>query len=215
MAEVPVQPQPTPQGINWKTILIGAVIGGLVIVVGALGFYLYQGQSEETTSTQVTTPKTSTDSAKQATPSAKKDGAANWKVVTSNLVKVKFKVPPEWEVKETEGIDSNGEKINIIVTAEDLDAKRAIFTVNRNPVGGLSLDKTRDEQVTIDGFVATKVYFQDRPDFPGAIKGEYTWVIWPPLEIKGIKYDINALWSVGDKDSLEALNKILDTLEFL
>jgi hypothetical protein len=72
MAEVPVQPQPTSKGINWKTIFIGAVIVGLVVGIGALGFYLYQSQTKEKTSTQVTTPKTATDSAKLATPSAEK-----------------------------------------------------------------------------------------------------------------------------------------------
>lgn len=76
MAEVPVQPQPTSKGINWKTILISSAIGGLIIVIGALGFYLIQGKSEDTATTQVTTPKTATESAKEATkpatPSSKK-----------------------------------------------------------------------------------------------------------------------------------------------
>lgn len=97
MAEVPVQPQPTKQGINWKNILIGAVIGAVLIGVGVLIFYLYQSDSEETTTT--TTPKTSTPSAKISTPSAEKDETAGWKTYTAtgvvfSKVSYSIKYPP-------------------------------------------------------------------------------------------------------------------------
>ena len=59
------QPKSASKGINWKTVLISSVIGGLVVGIGALGFYLFQGKSEDTTSTQVTTSKTAQDAAKE------------------------------------------------------------------------------------------------------------------------------------------------------
>lgn len=102
MAEVPVQPQPISKGINWKTVIVSAVVGGLVVGIGALGFYLYQGQSEDTTSTQVTTPKTTTDSTKQATPSAEKDETDDWKVHTDNVLGFQIKYPNDWFVDPAE-----------------------------------------------------------------------------------------------------------------
>lgn len=59
------QPQAISKGINWKTTLVGIVVGGVVVGIGTLGVYLYQDQTKEATSTQVATPKTVTDSAKE------------------------------------------------------------------------------------------------------------------------------------------------------
>ncbi len=102
MAEVPVQSQPTKRGINWKTILISAVIGGLVVGIGALGFYLLQGQSEDTTSTQITTTKTPIDSAKQATSSAEQATISaiknGWKTYTSTRDGYSISIPGDWIV---------------------------------------------------------------------------------------------------------------------
>jgi hypothetical protein len=95
MAEAPVQPKPTSQGINWKNILIGAVIGAALVGVGLLIFYLYQGSSEETTTT---TTKTSTPSAKTATPSAEKDETANWKTYKNEQAQFALDYPPDWVV---------------------------------------------------------------------------------------------------------------------
>lgn len=94
MAEVPTQPQsqPTKQGINWKNILIGAIIGAVLVGVGVLVFYLYQSSSEETTTTA--TPKTSTPSAKTATPAAKKDETAGWAIFTNQKFSLKY--PNDW-----------------------------------------------------------------------------------------------------------------------
>ncbi len=94
MPEIPTQPQTTPEGkpINWKNILIGAVIGGVLVGVGVLIFYLYQSNSEETTPT--TTPKTLTTSAKIATPSAEKDETADWNIYKDGSIVLKY--PKSW-----------------------------------------------------------------------------------------------------------------------
>ena len=96
MAELPVQPQsqPTKQGINWKNILIGVVIGAVLVGVGVLVFYLYQGSSEEATPT--TTPKTSTPSAKTSTPSAQKDETADWVLFEDKVLGFSLKHPTKW-----------------------------------------------------------------------------------------------------------------------
>ena len=97
MTEVPTQPQsqPTKQGINWKNILIGAIIGAVLVgIIGGLVLYLYQSSSEETTPT--TTPKTSTPSAKIPTPSAEKDETADWDTYLDSTNGVSFKYPTNW-----------------------------------------------------------------------------------------------------------------------
>ncbi len=96
MPEIPIQPQPTSnqKSINWKNILIGAVIGAVLVGVGVLIFYLYQTNSEETT--PITTPNTSTPSAKIATPSAKKDETVDWKTVVNDVLGYSIKHPKDW-----------------------------------------------------------------------------------------------------------------------
>ncbi len=117
MAEVPVQPQTTPKGINWKTILISAGIGAFVIGIGALGFYLIQGQSKETTPTTVTSPKTSTDSAKQATPSAEKDDiVGGFRTYQNNDFGYSIKYPASYKQS---GPDEETNDTNIYFESKD------------------------------------------------------------------------------------------------
>ncbi len=61
MPEVPTQPQPTSnqKSINWKRILIIAVIGAVVIGVGVLIFLIIQQKEETTTPPKTPTPSTS------------------------------------------------------------------------------------------------------------------------------------------------------------
>jgi hypothetical protein len=111
MAEIPSQQlpnQPTPLGINWKNILVGAVIGAIVVGIGVFAFYLYQGSTEKNTPTQPTTAKTATPSAKTSTVMVKTDKAVYQEreaikiTVRTNLNKPVFYYNPFWHLKEYE-----------------------------------------------------------------------------------------------------------------
>ena len=168
MAEVPVQPQPTSKGINWKTILIGAVIGGLVIVIGALGFYLYQGQSGETTSTQVTTPKKATDSSKQDTPTAEKDETADWEKYSNSSLGISLSRPPDATLDSD---DSNRVDFFYLKSSSPDYAYKWSFGVNAEDTIRKSLVEVKEaynnlqgkyenfENISIDGVEALKFKF--------------------------------------------------------
>jgi hypothetical protein len=106
MAEVPVQPQPTKQGIDWKNILIGAIIGVVLVgIIGGLVFYLYQSNSEETTPTQTTTTKTSTPSSQPTTEKTTKEvkpkvSTKGWSTYSNPKegFKYEFKYPNNWKI---------------------------------------------------------------------------------------------------------------------
>lgn len=99
------QPSPSPltKGINWKTIIIGVVIGAILLGIGGFLVYnAYQPKKEEPT---VTTTKKVTSSAKPATPSAQKDETADWKVYTHKADGIKFKYPQDWK-EDNSGSDA-------------------------------------------------------------------------------------------------------------
>lgn len=94
MPEIPTQPTSNQKSINWKNILIVAVIGAVVIGLGVLIFLILQPKPKETTPT--TAPKT-------ATTSAKKDETADWKVYTSEVLEITIKYPKDWAFKDGKG----------------------------------------------------------------------------------------------------------------
>jgi hypothetical protein len=87
MPEIPPQPQPTSnkKAINWKRVLIVALVGAIVIGLGVLIFLILQPKEE--------TPTT----ANKATPSAKKDETADWKTYTGKYYT--FKYPTDWKIE--------------------------------------------------------------------------------------------------------------------
>ena len=92
MTEVPAQSQPTSQGINWKRIIIGVVIGIILVGGGILGFYLYQKNSEGSTPQQVNTPITASPSSKPS------NETANWNTYTNTKYSYQIKYPSNWSV---------------------------------------------------------------------------------------------------------------------
>ncbi|MDP2720867.1 MAG: hypothetical protein Q8O75_02920, partial [bacterium] len=88
------------------------VIGIIIVLIGVVGAYLvsygFKFTSGEPTNNVPT--KTSTSSAKQATPAAQKDETADWKVFTgdaflpgeSGSTKVSFKYPEDYNVSRDE-----------------------------------------------------------------------------------------------------------------
>jgi hypothetical protein len=84
------------KGISWKKIIVSVV--AILVVAGAIAGALYWYfviNEEETTTTETT--KVSTPSSKQATPSAKKDETADWKVYTNTTGKYTLKYPVNYE----------------------------------------------------------------------------------------------------------------------
>ncbi len=175
MPEIPTQSQPTPnqKSINWKRILIIAVIGAVVVGLGVLIFLLLQPK-EETTST-VTTKK-ATPPAKVATPSTEKDETSDWKTYENDDFSYQINTPPTWFISDTY---CKGEKRSNQVFIYDkslsadcgleavakLGAKIAIYV-------GPQLDKfpnifpeCKETQDTIEiaGLTAVKYYSPEEP----------------------------------------------------
>ncbi len=214
MAEVPIQPQTNKQGINWKNILIGAVIGFLVVgVIGALVFYLYRSDSEETTPT--TTSKTSTPSAKKATSSAEKDEAADWKTYEGKAFKVRFKVPPDWKVKEREKVvnDQGTQIIPPEIYLNDQSRNRRIYIWDFYTGGeGIRATSLPNQQIIIDGVETSKHYIKvippDLPDIPNGMIVR--------VKSGNVKYALFATWERDDfQQADEIIDEFLKTIDFL
>ncbi|MEX0616550.1 MAG: hypothetical protein WD231_01895 [Candidatus Woykebacteria bacterium] len=91
----PTPTQPASQGINWKNILIGVIIGA--VLVGGGGFLVYnayQPRKEELIQTTTTPTKT-------AMPSASKDKSGKCDTYSNKVVGVEFKCPEGWFFEET------------------------------------------------------------------------------------------------------------------
>lgn len=123
MSEIPSQQlpnQPTSPGVNWRNVLVGAVIGAVLVGIGVLAFYLYQGSTEEITPTQPTTTKTATPSAKTSTVMVKTDKAVYQKketikiTVRDNLNKSILYYNPFWHIEGYE--DRSDFQIPTVVT---------------------------------------------------------------------------------------------------
>src|SRR3990170_5008628 len=91
--------QPIPQGLNWKNILIGVVIGAVLFGGGGyLVYNVYQPKKEEPAQTTTTT-KTATPSSKTTTKEeTPKDETADWKVYSDSVLKFSIKHPKDWTV---------------------------------------------------------------------------------------------------------------------
>lgn len=99
----PSPTQPTSQGINWKNILIGVIIGAVVFGGGGFLVYnAYQPKKEEPEQTTTTTTKTATPSSETATPSAKKNETTSWKTYTNKQFGYQIKYPKNTTYTESE-----------------------------------------------------------------------------------------------------------------
>ena len=150
MPEDSTQPQTTPEGksINWKRILIGAVIGAVLVgIIGALVFYLYQSNQEETNPT--TTPKTSTPSAKIATPSAEKDETVDWKIFVYKEGNYSISLPPNWTF--TPGFLGSGSLITD-KTGKINPADENHLTIEINISENIPAKSLREHLKTVGGF---------------------------------------------------------------
>lgn len=218
MPEVSTQPntnQPTPQGMNWKNIIIAAVIGGLVVGAGALAFYLYQGSTEETTPTTATTPITSkkTDPpTKKETPTETKDETADWKVYSDSYKgkKLTFKYPKDWSSVDKQ---LNNEYVDYKVKKGD----KLVKFFNNRPTGP-GIPNQYPEKKTEDKLTAKTVM----AEFDGKQVGvaEYiskidgSWEIWGYVNEVTFNFSLHNSKVPSDSERSTML-KIVSTFKFL
>lgn len=97
MPEVPTQPQPIQKLFNWKNILIGIIIGGLL--VGVVMFIYYNTLRDDLNLVVDEAPENvSTISAKPTQP---KDETANWKTYQKSDVGFQLKYPSSVSTEST------------------------------------------------------------------------------------------------------------------
>lgn len=98
----PTNPTPNPsQGINWKNIIIGVIIGAVLLGGGGyLAYNAYQPKKEEPAQTPTTTTKTATPST--TTKEEPKDETADWKTYKDNFYNISYSYPENWEEKTKE-----------------------------------------------------------------------------------------------------------------
>ena len=115
--------QSKPKGINWKTVLIGVVIGTVLVGLGVAIYFLLQPKPEPTSTA---TTKQATPSAKIATPSAQKDETAEWKVYRTSTFTIKY--PRTWfENKTYKGARQRGDALGGVSALD--------FSVKNPPLG--------------------------------------------------------------------------------
>jgi hypothetical protein len=157
MPEIPTDSQTTPkQKLNWKKILTGVLIVAVLIGLGALVFLLLQRGS--TTTTQVTTSKTSSPSAKTPTPSTEEDETADWKTYENKEYGYSLKYPKDWyESTETKVVS---EENNIVYhfyavakdknqTSEVTDQVIVVRYLEGDPCAMMEIKKS---DVTVSGY---------------------------------------------------------------
>lgn len=99
MVQIPSQQlpaNPRPDGMNWKVLITGIVIGVVIVLIAVIGTVLYKNAAKEESVQKVSTPtqKTATPSAQTATESTQKSETADWK--TYKTSDFSFKYPPTW-----------------------------------------------------------------------------------------------------------------------
>jgi len=125
------QPTPTPtpsQGINWKNIIIGVVIGAVIFGGGGyLVYNAYQPKKEEPTSTTTTT-KTATPSTTTKEKEQSKDETAGWKAYQNKEFGYSIKYS---EIYKQSGPDKETNDTNIYFQSKD-------YKLGGNPTMGLT-----------------------------------------------------------------------------
>ena len=188
--------------IDWKSVLIGAVIGAILVGLAVLIFLLLQPKSEETTPTTV--PKT-------ATTSAKKDGTSAWKTYQGRLISVEFKIPKDFTVTEKDGSMDEGVKINTTITIEGFD-NNGFLTIYKGFMGGFGgerVEMVESKEIIIDGVKVNQTFTHDPKVHPE---------IWAMLifisQGSPESVVINASFDTNDLDARETIDKILSTIDF-
>ena len=97
---------PKTDGMNWKVLITGIVIGVVIVLIAVIGTVLYKNAVKKEPVQKVSTPiqKTATPSAKTSTESAQKSETTDWKVYTHKELsgettdRFTFSYPADWKL---------------------------------------------------------------------------------------------------------------------
>jgi len=222
----------TEKKINWKSVLIGVVIGAIIVLLVGFGFWYFTRPKEETSSTKT---KTSTSSAKTSTPSASVDETAGWKTYANTTDKYSIKYPPTVNLAEKQPafFESADYKRQLIESCPPIMLKGWTAKIegfgNEGTVYKLEdLEKFENEnnttgtlqgqfKITIDGKPATKYVFAG----PGLENGceltsEQTQENIIVVNKLGKGYIITFNYFTAEKEEVVPIvNQMLSTFKFL
>ena len=200
MVEVAAQ---STSKINWKSVLIGVILGALL--VGIIGFtFWYFTRSKESENSSTNTTKTSTSL-------AKKDETADWKTYKGETILVSFKIPPNFSVKDQKGgIQNTYFEGLITVSDEKGEARFAVINAGTGPM----MYPLYTEDIIIDGIKGIKtswVYYKDPSNLNlgPEDRGEPRSIT---ISFSGKSGVINYVYS---KENEELMKKVLPTFKFL
>lgn len=215
-------------GVKNKKISAGILIGTAVIAFLTYQIFVedifskFTPQSKTSSSIDQTQEKKVPDlnTNKTSTNSVEGEVQRGWKIVSSNLIGVKFNVPETWVVKEVDGFIHEGTKVNTYVQSS---ASIGSISVTKNFFGGFGgyypIDSLTKE-VTIDGYKTFKNYFKEydytksseeqvnTPEIPVFFTASFT-------HSDGSKYLITGGWLDKDYPEFDKLSdEILSTIDF-
>ena len=91
------------------------------------------------------------------------DETVNWKTYNGNLIKVRFKYPPDWGITETKGYESGGIIFNTEISIKNPNNRGISLVVNPGE-GFAGLRLVREKEIVIDGISLKKRYFAESTD---------------------------------------------------
>lgn len=112
MVQIPSQQlpaNPKTDGMNWKVLITGIVIGVMIVLIAVIGTVLYKNAVKEEPIQKVSTAtqKTATPSAKTSTESAQKSATASLtNTYKDTFYSISFNYPSNWEEKTKSGVET-------------------------------------------------------------------------------------------------------------
>ena len=227
MEEAPVQPQPQvttkPKPHNWKKVILTVVfIIGVISVVSGIYWFMVvnksSGDSDLTGPVPKVTTKTSTESAKEGTPSAQKDEKANWISFTSQKLGIQLKHPETWTA---EALFGKPEGILVPADTSYILLKQESTGINIKISEGGSLggppNITNKEVINLDGIQVTVSTYKGFLPLDGGdpYSTDALGFAAGPLNIGDKDVFILATWNEKDSNAEKMSKEIIKTFKFL
>jgi hypothetical protein len=157
----------TPLRLGWRNIILGTFIGILIIAILAGAYMVYNKYSDNPLPNNLF-QKSASPSAKQSTPSAKKDETARWKTYESTIHYYKVNYPSNWSFSKEDVKETQSERayLNFDSTKLTNQPSIRIFGNYPYPSGGwkTKYPNSVEEKVTLGSKNATKWTKTDEAD---------------------------------------------------
>jgi hypothetical protein len=213
MAEVPVQPQPTTKGINWRKIVLTVVMISVVfgLVGGSLWWYV-QSQASNTSSETVSPQKENTEEKNSKTACELNNSENNiikdWNTYTNTTYNFSFRYPADWKVKEetkdTVTLQSDKPDVEFVLYKSD------IVITGIKPYKILSTEK-----VTVLCKETEKSLLEDDSTvFPTAPRPSRDGGAFVQIEEAKTRFVISIFYKNEDTSTDQSFDLILKTLNF-